>query len=224
MKTILVADDDRKLTDMLQRTLSYEGYRVVTAADGQEALQRFQVQRPDLIVLDWRMPNLNGLAVTRQLRTQNAPPILMLTARDAIEDRVEGLDTGADDYLVKPFVPDELLARVRALLRRAEPAQTEKPLSFADLSLDPTSREVRRGSRTFYLTPKEFELLRYFLRHPLRVLPREQILQEVWGYDFGGYGSVLDVYIGYLRSKTEAAGETRLIHTMRGVGYSLREE
>jgi two-component system response regulator MprA len=223
MLTILIADDDPKLTDMLRRTLTYEGYCVMTAADGQEALAQGQAQQPDLVVLDWMMPRLSGLEVARRLRAAQARvPILMLTARDAVVDRVEGLDSGADDYLVKPFVPAELLARVRALLRRA-PDLGEKPLRYRDLLVDLQARETRRGDRALALSPKEFDLLSFLLRHPRQVLPRSRILEEVWGYDFGGEDSVLDVYIGYLRAKTEANGEPRLIQTVRGIGYVIRE-
>lgn len=223
--TILIADDDRKITDMLRRTLAYEGYQVVTAADGREALEKAQNSRPDVVVLDWMMPGLDGLEVARRLRAADATPILMLTARDAVEDRVDGLDSGADDYLVKPFAPAELLARIRALLRRPKPAHedSERPLLYADLYLDPATRETRRGERSFNLSPKEFDLLSYLMRHPRHVLARGKILEDVWGYDFGGDDSVLDVYIGYLRSKTEAGGEPRLIQTVRGVGYVMRE-
>ena len=224
MPTVLVVDDDRKLLDMLRRTLAYEGYQVVTAADGHEALAQATAQRPDVIVLDWLMPELDGIEVAKRLREAGNTPILMLTARDAVEDRVVGLDSGADDYLVKPFAPAELLARVRALLRRSETTDKEKPLTYADLYLDPVTREVRRGDRLFDLTPTEFELLAYLLRHPRQVLTRESILQAVWGYDFGGNDNVLEVYIGYLRTKTEAEGEPRLVQTVRGIGYVLREE
>jgi two-component system response regulator MprA len=223
MATVLIADDDRKIIDMLRRTLAYEGYHVVTAANGQEALSQAQAQRPDVVILDWLMPGLDGIEVARRIRQADSTPILMLTARDAIEDRVQGLDNGADDYLVKPFAPAELLARVRALLRRSENTSSERPLSYADLYLDPVTRETRRGDRHFNLSPKEFDLLAYFLRHPRQVLPRDRMLQDVWGYDFGGDGNVLEVYIGYLRTKTEAGGEARLIQTVRGVGYVLRE-
>lgn len=225
MATILIVDDDRRITDMLRRTLAYEGYQVVTAADGHEALAKARAHRPNVIVLDWLMPGLDGVEVARRLRAVDTTPILMLTARDAVEDRVEGLDSGADDYLIKPFAPAELLARIRALLRRSELAEDrEKPLAYADLYLDPLTRDARRGERRFSLSPKEFDLLAFLLRHPRQVLPRERILQEVWNYDFGGNGNVLEVYIGYLRAKTEAAGEPRLIQTVRGVGYVLREE
>jgi two-component system response regulator MprA len=224
MTTILVVDDDRKITDMLRRTLAYEGYHVVTAADGNEALVKAQTQRPDLVVLDWLMPGLDGIEVARRIREADDTLILMLTARDAVQDRVTGLDNGADDYLVKPFTPVELLARIRALLRRSEATNKERSLAYADLYLDPATRETRRGLRVFSLTPTEFDLLQYLMLHPRQVLPRERILQEVWGYDFGGNGNVLDVYIGYLRAKTESGDEPRLIQTVRGIGYALREE
>ena len=226
MATILIVDDDRKITDMLRRTLAYEGYHVVTAADGHEALVAAQTQRPDLVVLDWLMPRLDGLEVAKRMRAAEDTPILMLTARDAVEDRVTGLDGGADDYLVKPFTPAELLARIRALLRRTETANNkkEKPLAYVNLHLDPATRETRRGDRQFSLTPREFDLLQHLMLHPRQVLLRDRILQAVWGYDFEGNGNVLEVYIGYLRAKTEAGGEPRLIHTVRGVGYVLREE
>jgi two-component system response regulator MprA len=209
---------------MLRRTLIYEGYRAVTAGDGEEALIKAQAERPDLVVLDWLMPKLDGIEVARLLRETDDVPILMLTARDAVEQRVEGLNSGADDYLVKPFAPDELLARIRALLRRAEAVSKEQPLAYANLSLDPLTRETRRGQRSFNLTPKEFDLLHYLIRHPRQVIQRDRLLQDVWGYDFEGNGNVLEVYVGYLRTKTEAGGEPRLIQTVRGVGYVLREE
>jgi two-component system response regulator MprA len=225
MVTILIADDDRKLLNMLRRTLTYEGFHVITAADGHEALAQIKAERPDAIVLDWLMPELDGIEVATRLRAAgDETPILMLTARDAIEDRVEGLDSGADDYLVKPFAPAELVARIHALLRRSAIASKEQPLSFADLHLDPVTRETRRGDREFDLTPTEFDLLHYLMLHPRQVLLRDRILEQVWGYDFEGYDNVLEVYIGYLRKKTEAGGEPRLIQTVRGVGYVLREE
>jgi two-component system, OmpR family, response regulator MprA len=224
MATILVVDDDRKLTDMLRRTLSYAGYQVLTAATGREALDKTRRQRPDLVVLDWMLPEMDGIDVVRALRMPNAPPVLMLTARDAVEDRVTGLDSGADDYLVKPFAPDELLARVRVLLRRTSVDPSALPIGYADLTLDPLSREVYRGARSIALSPKEFDLLGYLLRHPRQVLLRDQLLEAVWGYDFDGNANILEVYVGYLRTKTEAGGEPRLIQTIRGVGYVLREE
>jgi two-component system response regulator MprA len=225
MATVLIVDDDQKLLKMLRRTLVYEGFDVVTAADGPEALAQAQAHRPDAIILDWLMPGLNGIEVMARLRAAHDDTmILMLTARDAIEDRVEGLESGADDYLVKPFAPAELLARVHALLRRSAAAQKEQMLAYADLTLDPTTRETRRGDDQFDLTPTEFELLYYLMRHPRQVLRRQQILEEVWGYDFGGDDNVLEVYIGYLRKKTEQGGKPRVIQTVRGVGYVLREE
>jgi two-component system response regulator MprA len=212
------------LLKMLRRTLSYEGLDVVTATNGQEALKHVQGRRPDVIVLDWLMPEMNGIEVIQRLREQDDRTlILMLTARDAIGNRVEGLESGADDYLVKPFAPAELVARVRALLRRAQRTDGKAQLSYADLSLDATTREARRGDRAFSLTPTEFELLSLFLRHPHQVLQREQILTKVWGYDFCGDDNILEVYVGYLRKKTELGREPRLIQTVRGVGYVLRE-
>ena len=226
MAKVLVVDDDHKLRRMLQRTLVYEGFDVVTAADGTEALEQAASTLPDVIVLDWLMPGPDGIRVAERLREQgDNVMVLMLTARDAIEDRVEGLEAGADDYLVKPFAPAELLARVHALLRRRAPGgEVDAILQYADLSLDSATRETARGRRKFALTPTEFALLHYMLRHPRQVLLRHQILSEVWGYDFGGDDNVLEVYIGYLRRKTELDGEPRLIQTVRGVGYVLREE
>lgn len=225
MQTILIVDDDARLLDMLRRTLAYEGYRVVTAEDGRHALAMVEAERPDAVVLDWMLPEIDGPEVARRLRQAgDLIPILMLTARDAVEDRVVGLDSGTDDYLVKPFAPEELKARLRALLRRGELLPGERPLTFADLSLDPMTRMVRRGNRTFELTPTEYNLLHYFLRHPRRVMLRSQILDDVWQYDFNGQENVLDVYVGYIRRKTELGGEPRLIHTVRGVGYVLRLE
>ncbi|NLE77893.1 MAG: response regulator transcription factor [Chloroflexi bacterium] len=222
---VLIVDDDKRLLNMLRRTLAYEGFAVETAEDGRQALAQAQAQRPDVVVLDWLMPEVDGLEVLRQLRSRgDRVMVLMLTARDAVEDRVEGLDSGADDYLVKPFAPAELLARLHALLRRAEAEGTEALLCYGDLALDAQTRQTWRGQREFTLTPKEYDLLQYLLRHPRQVLQREQILEGVWGYDFGGEDNVLEVYIGYLRRKTEAGGEPRLIQTVRGVGYVLREE
>ncbi len=225
MATVLIVDDDPKLLNMLRRTLMYEGFHVLTATNGNEALAEVQAHRPDVVVLDWLMPGMDGIGVLKHLRAaEDKTLVLMLTARDAVENRVEGLEGGADDYLVKPFAPAELMARIHALLRRPAVAIQEEPIVYADLYLDPVTRETRRGDRAFELTSKEFDLLRYLLRHPRQVLRREQILQEVWGYDFGGDDNVLEVYVGYLRKKTEAGGEARLIQTMRGVGYVLREE
>jgi two-component system response regulator MprA len=225
MATVLVVDDDPKLQRMLQRTLAYEGFQVRSAANGYEALSELQAHRPDVMVLDWLMPGLDGLGVVERMRAAGDKTlILMLTARDAVENRVEGLESGADDYLVKPFAPAELLARVHALLRRPSVESKDETLAYADLTLDPVTRETRRGERFFELTSKEYDLMYYLARHPRQVLTRDQILQEVWGYDFGGDDNILEVYIGYLRKKTEAGGEPRLIQTVRGVGYVLREE
>jgi two-component system response regulator MprA len=222
---ILVVDDERAVRESLRRALSLEGYVVDLAADGQEALDRLEdhADVPDAVVLDVLMPRLNGLDVCRRLRaTGNRIPVLMLTARDQIEDRVEGLDAGADDYVVKPFALEELLARVRALLRRSG-ADTEETLRFADLELDPVAHEVRRGGEPIELTRTEFSLLELFLRNPRQVLTRSVIFERVWGYDFGYASNSLDVYVGYLRRKTEAGGKPRLVQTIRGVGYALRE-
>lgn len=223
--TVLIVDDDAKLLKMLQRTLLYENLNVLAAANGQEALALARARRPDLLILDWMMPRLDGLEVIRQLRAeQSRVLILMLTARDAIENRVEGLESGADDYLVKPFAPAELVARVHALLRRVEVRPESQKVAYGELRLDPQSREARRGDLNLNLTLTEFNLLHLLLRHPRQVLERRQILSEVWGYDFGGDDNVLEIYIGYLRKKLEADGRPRLIQTVRGVGYVLREE
>lgn len=226
MPTILVADDDNKLLKMVRRTLIYDGFQVITAENGREALTQIERHEPELVILDWMMPELSGLDVMARMRSAGDEiPILMLTARDAIEDRVEGLNTGADDYLVKPFAPSELLARLHALLRRFEKSTNpEKPLSYGGVLMDLATRETRRGHRQFELTPREFDLLEFFMRSPRQVLVRDRILEEVWGYDFGGEDNVLEVYIGYLRKKLEADGEPRLIQTIRGVGYALREK
>jgi two-component system response regulator MprA len=225
MATVLIVDDDPKLLKMLQRTLAYEGFRVQSATNGTEALAEVQAHRPDVVVLDWLMPGLDGIGVLERMRAAGDKTlVLMLTARDAVENRVQGLESGADDYLVKPFAPSELLARIHALLRRPGVATAGERQAYADLYLDAVTRETRRGDRSFELTSKEFDLLQYLMRHPRQVLRREQILEEVWGYDFGGDDNVLEVYIGYLRKKTEAGGEPRLIQTVRGVGYVMREE
>jgi two-component system response regulator MprA len=221
---VLVVDDEPAVRDALERALRSSGYGVAVASDGLEGLDRVAGESPDLVVLDILMPRLDGLETCRRLRAAgNRTPVLMLTARDAVGDRVEGLDAGADDYLVKPFALEELLARIRALLRRSAPNADEKPLSFADLTLDPVTHEVRRGDREIELTRTEYLLLELFLLNPRRVLTREVIFDRVWGYDFGARSKALDVYIGYLRRKTEAGGEPRLIHTVRGVGYVLKE-
>jgi len=222
---ILVVDDERAVRDSLRRALELQGYEVDLAADGAEALARLNANgQPDAIVLDILMPEVDGLEVCRRLRRAgNSVPVLMLTARDAVGDRVEGLDAGADDYLVKPFALEELLARVRALLRRGA-ASVDGVLRFADLELDPQTREVRRGEDRIELTRTEFNLLELFMLNPRQVLTRSIIFERVWGYDFGFASNSLDVYIGYLRRKTETGGKPRLIQTVRGVGYALREE
>lgn len=226
---ILVVDDDRAVRESLRRSLQFNGYQVELAADGQQALDALAEQRPDAMVLDVMMPRVDGLEVARRLRgTGDDLPILVLTARDAVSDRVAGLDAGADDYLPKPFALEELLARVRALLRRAIPPDSdgiESPgvLRFADLQLDPGTREVRRGDRPISLTRTEFALLELLMAHPKQVLTRSRLLEDVWGYDFPTSGNALEVYVGYLRRKTEAEGEPRLLHTVRGVGYVVRE-
>ncbi|MFS8104148.1 response regulator transcription factor [Lentzea alba] len=226
---ILVVDDDRAVRESLRRSLQFNGYQVETAGDGMQALESVTAARPDAMVLDVMMPRLDGLEVCRRLRsTGDDLPILVLTARDAVSDRVSGLDAGADDYLPKPFALEELLARLRALLRRAAQdidaaQQSAAVLKFADLELDPSTRDVRRGERSISLTRTEFALLELLLAHPRQVLTRSRILEDVWGYDFPTSGNALEVYVGYLRRKTEAEGEPRLIHTVRGVGYVLRE-
>jgi two-component system, OmpR family, response regulator MprA len=223
---ILVVDDERAVRESLRRALELEGYEIELAADGQEALYRLQVNgdaQPDAVILDVLMPGVDGLEVCRRLRRAgNRVPVLMLTARDEIENRVAGLDAGADDYVTKPFALEELVARVRALLRRASTAATEA-LRFGDLELDPGTREVRRGGDPIELTRTEFALLELFLTNPRQVLTRSIIFERVWGYDFGFASNSLDVYIGYLRRKTEAGDKPRLIQTVRGVGYALRE-
>lgn len=225
MPTVLIIDDDPKLLKMLQRTLVYENLSVLTASNGEEALPLIDAHAPDLLIVDWMMPKMDGVTLLRQLRAdKNKTMALMLTARDAIENRVDGLESGADDYLVKPFAPAELVARVHALLRRIEPKPESLSAAYLDVSLDPATREAHRGELNLTLTVTEFNLLHLFLRHPRQVLERAQILSEVWGYDFGGDDNVLEIYIGYLRKKLEAGVRPRLIHTVRGVGYVLREE
>ncbi|MET7363631.1 response regulator transcription factor [Streptomyces sp. NPDC005562] len=225
---ILIVDDEPAVREALRRSLAFEGYGTEVAVDGADALDKFAAYRPDLVVLDIQMPRMDGLTAARRLRaTGSTTPILMLTARDTVGDRVTGLDAGADDYLVKPFELDELFARIRALLRRSSYAPAGQAadgdvLAFADLRMDLATREVTRGPRTVELTRTEFTLLEMFLAHPRQVLTREQILKAVWGFDFEPSSNSLDVYVMYLRRKTEAGGEPRLVHTVRGVGYVLR--
>lgn len=219
---ILVVDDDPEIVSFLKRGLIYEGYTVATASDGAEALSKALEKEPDLIILDIMMPCIDGIEVSQRLRQASDVPILMLTAKGTIADRVAGLDSGADDYLVKPFAFDELLARIRALLRRHQPAEGES-LKFGDLSLNTATREVRRGNKIIELTAQEFNLLELFMRHPRQVLRRDLIYEKVWGYDFEGESNIIEVYVRYLRSKLEITGQPRLIHTVRGVGYVLRE-
>jgi two-component system response regulator MprA len=220
---ILIVEDEEKITDFLRRGLVYESYRVDVAHDGQSGLALARENPPDLVILDWMLPGMDGLEVCRRLRSGGPVPILLLTARDSVADRVLGLDAGADDYLIKPFDFDELLARIRALLRRAQP-QSPEILKFADLSLDTGTRQAFRGERAIDLTAKEYELLELFMRNPRQVLTRDVIFDRVWGYDFGGESNIIEVYVRYLRQKLETGNEPRLLHTVRGVGYVLREE
>lgn len=225
---ILVVDDDRAVRDSLRRSLEFNGYEVALANDGVEALARINGLAPDAIIVDVMMPRLDGIETTKALRAAgNDVPILVLTARDSVNDRVDGLDAGADDYLAKPFALDELLARVRAMLRRrslgTQGNDDEEPLVFADLTMNPVTREVDRNGRSITFTRTEWDLLELFMRRPKRVLERAFILEEVWGYDFPTTANSLEVYVGYVRRKTEAEGEPRLLHTVRGVGYVLRE-
>jgi two-component system, OmpR family, response regulator MprA len=220
---ILVVDDDPRIMDLVRRILAYEGYSVAIAASGTEALDRTLERPPDLVVLDIMLPGLDGLEVAQRLRAAgDNVPILMLTARDTVSDRVKGLETGADDYLVKPFAPEELVARVKALLRRSQEEQHEV-LRYADVELDTGTRVAHRGAREIELSPTEYELLALLMRRPRQVLTREIILDRVWGLDFEGSSNVMEVYVGYLRTKLEAEGEPRLIHTIRGVGYVFKE-
>jgi two-component system response regulator MprA len=220
---ILLVDDDPRITDLLRRVLAYEGYSTASAASGTEALNRTLERPPDLIVLDIMLPGLDGLEVAQRLRAAgDQVPILLLTARDLVADRVKGLETGADDYLVKPFAPEELVARVKALLRRSQ-EERQEVLRSADVELDTGTRVAHRGARAIELSPTEYELLALFLRRPRQVLTREIILDRVWGLDFEGSSNVMEVYIGYLRAKLEAEGKPRLIHTIRGVGYVFKE-
>jgi two-component system response regulator MprA len=219
---ILVVDDDSRIAAAVRRALVYEGYAVDVAGDGRAALDSAATLPPDVVVLDVMLPDIDGIEVCRRLRADGDVPILMLTARDGVTDRVRGLDTGADDYLVKPFAHEELLARVRALLRRRATAPGGA-LSYAGLTLDPAAHEVTRDGRIIDLTALEFQLLEHFLRHPRHVLTRDQLLEAVWGFDAETTSNLVDVYVGYLRTKLESAGEPRLIQTVRGVGYVLRE-
>ena len=227
---ILVADDEQAVRESLRRSLRFNGYDVVLAVDGEDALDQIRIEQPDLTILDLMMPKLDGLGVCRTLRSSGYDgPILMLTARDGVSDRVAGLDAGADDYLPKPFALEELLARVGWLLRRTRSetgkaaSKDQTRLQFEDLVMDTSTRDVTRAGRAISLTRTEFALLHLLLQNPRHVLARQTILEEVWGYDFPTSGNALEVYIGYLRRKTEAGGESRLIHTVRGVGYVLRE-
>jgi two-component system response regulator MprA len=219
---ILIIEDDEAIVKIIRRTLAYEGYQVEAALDGEAGLELARNHHPDLIILDWMLPGMDGLEVCHRLRSQENMPILMLTAKDTLQDRVDGLDTGADDYMVKPFELDELLARIRALLRRTT-SERSPTLGFDNLVMETSARKVYRGDKEIALTAKEYDLLELFLRNPRQVLTREVIFDRVWGYDFGGESNVLDVYIRYLRQKLEIEDESRILHTVRGVGYVLRE-
>ena len=221
---ILIVEDDRRIRDMLTRGLLFEGYAVDSAENGEEALRIARERIPDAIILDLMLPGIDGLEVCRRLRSASAVPILILTARDTVPDRVAGLDAGADDYLVKPFAFDELLARLRALFRRHRMEAAPDVYEYGDLRLDPRSRQVHRGQDEIQLTAKEFDLLELFLRHPNQVLTREMIYEHIWEYDFGGESNIIEVYVRYLRTKLEEGGKPRLIQTVRGVGYALREK
>ena len=221
---ILVIEDEARIAQFVERGLIYEGYRVTVARDGKTGLAAARDNPPDLVILDWMLPGLDGLEVCKRLRAASEVPILMLTAKDDVSDRVTGLDAGADDYLVKPFSVDELLARIRALFRRTAPASRPDILRFSDLTLDTGTHRAYRGDRAIDLTAKEYELLELFMRNPRQVLTRDVIFDRVWDYDFGGESNIIEVYVRYLRQKTEAENEPRLIHTVRGVGYVLREE
>ena len=219
---ILAVDDDPEILNLLSRGLKFEGYEVETAETGEKAIARFRESAPDLVLLDVMMPGIDGIEVAREMRKLRDTPVLMLTAKDAVNDKVAGLHAGADDYIVKPFVFDELLARIRAHLRRKLPGEAQL-LQFSDLTLNTATHEVRRNGQLIELTSKEFELLMLFLQHPRQVLNREFIYDKVWGYDFGGESNIIEVYVRYLRSKLETNSRTKLIHTVRGVGYVLRE-
>jgi DNA-binding response OmpR family regulator len=221
---ILVIEDEPQILDFIRRGLQREGYNVLVATDGETGLEKAFAELPDLVILDVMLPGIDGLVVCRQIREAELQvPVLMLTAKDAIPDRVAGLEMGADDYMVKPFAFEELLARIRALRRRRAPIESDAPMHFADLILSPATRMAERNGRTIELTAKEYDLLELFIRHPNQVLTRDQIYDRIWGYDFGGESNIIEVYVRYLRSKLEANGEMRLLHTVRGVGYALRE-
>jgi two-component system response regulator MprA len=219
---VLIIEDDEQILKFLRRGLAYEGYQVDTAMDGPSGLAIARDNPPDVVVLDLMLPGMDGLEVCRRLRAGGPVPILILTAKDTLNDRIQGLDMGADDYMVKPFNLDELLARIRALLRRSQPAHPQV-LRFADLTLDTGTRQAVRGDKVIPLTAKEYELLELFMRSPRQVITRETIFDKVWGYDFGGESNIIEVYIRYLRQKLEEGGQPRLLHTVRGMGYVLRE-
>ena len=221
---ILIIEDEARIAQFVERGLIYEGYRVNVAHDGHTGLQIARDNPPDLVILDWMLPGLDGLEVCKRLRAAGDIPIIMLTAKDDVKDRVMGLDAGADDYLIKPFSIDELMARVRAQFRRAHPTSRPEVLRFAELTLDTGTHRAHRNERAIDLTAKEYELLELFMRNPRQVLTRDVIFDRVWGYDFGGESNIIEVYVRYLRQKTENEGESRLIHTVRGVGYVLRED
>ncbi len=220
---VLIIEDESSIAGFLRRGLLYEGYEVEVAMDGESGLAAARDRPPDAVILDILLPGIDGMEVCRRLRAASDVPILMLTAKDAVPDRVAGLDAGADDYLVKPFAFEELLARLRAILRRRQPATTQEVLRFADLTLNLLTRQVWRGQRAIELTAKEFDVLEMFMRHPRQVLTRDILYERIWGYDYSGESNIIEVYIRYLRTKLEAGGEPRLLHTVRGVGYVLRE-
>jgi two-component system response regulator MprA len=222
-ETILVVEDDRRIRDLLRRGLIFEGYVVETAEDGESALRVAREKELDAVILDLMLPGMDGLEVCRRLRNASSVPILMLTARDTVPDRVTGLDAGADDYMVKPFAFDELLARLRAIFRRHRAEVHTDVVRFADVTLNPRTRQVYRDKEEIQLTAKEFDLLELFMRHPNQVLTRELIYEHIWNYDFGGESNIIEVYVRYLRTKLEGTGRTRLIQTIRGVGYAMRE-
>jgi two-component system response regulator MprA len=222
-ETILVVEDDRRIRDLLRRGLIFEGYTIETAEDGETALRVAREKELDAVILDLMLPGMDGLEVCRRLRNASSVPILMLTARDTVPDRVTGLDAGADDYMVKPFAFDELLARLRAIFRRHHAEVPTDIVRFADVTLNPRTRQVYRGKEEVQLTAKEFDLLELFMRHPNQVLTRELIYEHIWTYDFGGESNIIEVYVRYLRTKLENGGRSRLIQTIRGVGYAMRE-